>query len=209
MDPSYTLRLGDTMPDLVARSTQGELPFLSWQSSSWLLLWVYPAAFTPIAVTEFQALAKQAAVFEKLETKIIGLSPDSIHAQMVWLRELEQRFSAPIKFPLACDPSLAICKRLGMIHEQANGEAPVRGTVILDPKRTVRFVAYYPLANGRSVDEVARVLAALRHADEKQRPTPADWKPGDPDLAPPLRHAEELGGAGEPGEGQDFYFRQS
>jgi len=44
---------------------------------------------------------------------------------------------------------------------------------------------YYPLSNGRNMDEVKRLLVAMQHSDKHGIATPANWQPGDDVIIPP------------------------
>ncbi|NLB56736.1 MAG: peroxiredoxin, partial [Lentisphaerae bacterium] len=61
----------------------------------------------------------------------------------------------------------------------------VRAVFIVDPESKVRAILYYPLSNGRNMDEVLRLLKAMQHSDEYNIATPADWRPGDDVIVPP------------------------
>ena len=56
---------------------------------------------------------------------------------------------------------------------------------IIDPQGIVRAILYYPLSNGRNMDEVMRLLVAMQTSDEHGIATPANWKPGDDVIVPP------------------------
>ncbi|PHP45722.1 hypothetical protein B6V01_002610 [Methanosarcinales archaeon ex4572_44] len=44
---------------------------------------------------------------------------------------------------------------------------------------------YYPLTNGRNMDEILRLLDAMQTSDENKVATPANWRPGDAVVVPP------------------------
>jgi alkyl hydroperoxide reductase subunit AhpC len=54
----------------------------------------------------------------------------------------------------------------------------LRGLFVIDPEGIVRHVTVNDLPIGRSVDEVLRVIEALRFHAEHGDVCPADWKPG-------------------------------
>jgi len=70
-------------------------------------------------------------------------------------------------------------------HRQAKRTQAVRAVFIMDPQAKVRCILYYPLSNGRNMDEVKRILLAMQHSDEHQIATPANWRPGDDVIVPP------------------------
>jgi peroxiredoxin (alkyl hydroperoxide reductase subunit C) len=72
-----------------------------------------------------------------------------------------------------------------MIHEPSAVTATVRCVFIIDPKRNVRAMIYYPLNVGRNFDEITRVVDALQTVDANAVACPANWKPGDEVIVPP------------------------
>lgn len=204
MESSFP-RIGDPAPDFVAPSTQGELRLSQWCSDSWSLLLAFPAAFAPVSVSEIQELARKLEGMKEIGIQCLAIFPDTVQALLAWQRDLATRFSTKINIPFVSDTRLAIASQFGMIHPGASPNVPVRATFILDPRQTIRFVAYYPLANGRSIEELTRIAAALAASDRQQAPTPASWKPGQPLLKAPPTRFEELTEL-EPEKGSDFYF---
>ncbi len=61
----------------------------------------------------------------------------------------------------------------------------MRAVFIIDPNGIVRALIYYPLSNGRNMDEILRILTAMQLSDAHKVATPADWRPGDDVIVPP------------------------
>ena len=184
--PAATLRLGDEAPDFEARSTHGPLK-LSDYRGRWLIFFSHPADFTPVCTTEFAALARQKDKFEELDCALVGLSVDSLHSHLAWVRAIEGKFGVEIPFPIIEDPSMAVGRAFGMIDENSADSAAMRTSYFIDPKGVVRATTCYPHDVGRSVDEMIRMLAALQMTDNGNVLTPEGWQPGDDVLAvPPL-----------------------
>jgi peroxiredoxin (alkyl hydroperoxide reductase subunit C) len=55
----------------------------------------------------------------------------------------------------------------------------------MDPNAIVRAILYYPLSNGRNMDEIKRLLIAMQTSDQHKIATPANWQPGDDVIVPP------------------------
>ena len=73
-----SLRINDIAPDFTADSTEGEIKFHDWIGDSYAIIFSHPKDFTPVCTTEFGAVAKLAAEFEKRNTKVIGVSVDDV-----------------------------------------------------------------------------------------------------------------------------------
>lgn len=182
------LRIGDTAPDFMARSTKG--PFqLSRLRGRWVIFFSHPADFTPVCSTEFVALARRQAAFDALGCQLVGLSVDSLYSHMAWVRALGGLFDVTVDFPVIEDPSMAIGRAYGMIGADAADSMAMRTTFFIDPNGIVRATTSYPHNVGRSVDEMLRLLNALQQVDVSGRLTPEGWQPGGPVLLPPAEGA--------------------
>ena len=77
-------RIGDTAPDFEAETTQGKIKFHEWLGDSYALLFSHPKDFTPVCSTELSRTAALKPEFDKRNTKIMGLSVDSVGDHATW-----------------------------------------------------------------------------------------------------------------------------
>ena len=185
-------RIGDTAPDFTAPTTQGEITFSAWQAGDWVILFSHPADFTPVCSTELTEFAKRFEEFRSRKTKLIGLSIDSVHSHLAWIRNLQEILKVRICYPMIADLSTDVAQKYGMIHPGASTTVTVRTLFVIDPKRVLRAIIYYPLNVGRNVDEVIRLLDALQTADAKGVACPVNWKPGEKVIVPPPKTETEV-----------------
>lgn len=178
-----SLRINDAAPDFTARTTKGSV-HLSDYRGSWLLLFSHPADFTPVCTSEFVAIARAAPRFADLGCELLGLSVDSLHSHIAWLRDIEAHFGMTVPFPVIEDPSMIIARAYGMLDPAAASSATVRASFVIDPEGIVRAMSWYPMTVGRSVDELVRLVTALQTSDREQASAPVGWKPGEPLLEP-------------------------
>ena len=83
----------------------------------------------------------------------------------------------------------------------------LRATFIIDPNGIMRAMVYYPMSNGRSIDEFLRLVAALQTSDANKIATPEGWKPGDKVIVPPPQDAAAAEARMTEGyECTDWYF---
>ncbi|MCH8493054.1 MAG: peroxiredoxin [Idiomarina sp.] len=199
-------QLNKPAPDFNAKTTHG-MKTLADYKGKWLVLFSHPADFTPVCTTEFSAFATRQEQFAELNCELLGLSIDSVHSHIAWARNIEENFGVKIGFPIIADLSMDVAKSYGMIQPGASDTSAVRATFIIDPEGILRAMVYYPMSNGRSVDEFLRVLKALQTSDEFKVATPENWQPGDDVIVPPPATMEEAAARKEQGyQYTDWYF---
>jgi peroxiredoxin (alkyl hydroperoxide reductase subunit C) len=177
-------RLNEPAPDFTATTTQGPITLSSFRGK-WVVLFSHPADFTPVCTTELVEFARNADKFAELNTQLMGLSIDSIYAHIAWLRNMEQNFNVKIPYPMIADLDMKVATLYGMVHPGASSTATVRCVFVIDDKGNVRAMIYYPLSNGRNVNEILRLVTALQTSDKNAVATPVNWQPGDKVIVPP------------------------
>ncbi len=178
------LRIGDTAPGFQARSTLGEVR-LSDYRGKWLVFFSHPADFTPVCTSEFVSITRAAEAFAALDCGLLGLSVDSLYSHLAWVRAIRQKFAVTIPFPIVEDPSMAIGRAYGMIEPHSDDSSAVRATYFIDPEGVIRAMTWYPLNVGRSVEEMLRMVAALKRTAADDVLAPEGWHPGDDLLVTP------------------------
>ncbi len=183
--------IGEKAPSFKAETTQGPINFPEDFKGKWVIFFSHPADFTPVCTTEFMTFANMAGEFEKLNCKLLGLSIDSTYSHIAWLRTIKEKIQykgmkgIEVNFPVISDLTMEVSKAFGMLQPAASSTQAVRAVFIMDPKAVVRAILYYPLSNGRNMDEVKRLLIAMQHSDEYGIATPANWQIGDDVIVPP------------------------
>ncbi len=182
-----SLRINDVAPDFTADSTAGQIKFHDWIGNSYAILFSHPKDFTPVCTTEFGAVARLASEFAKRNTKVMGVSVDSVEDHKKWKRDIEAVAGAPADFPIIDDSSLKVSKLYDMLPADAylpDGRTPahsatVRTVFIIGPDKKVRLTMTYPMSVGRNFAEVLRALDAVQATDGVPIATPANWQPGE------------------------------
>lgn len=183
-------QLNRPAPDFNAPTTHGQKSLADYRGK-WLVLFSHPADFTPVCTTEFIAFAKAADQFAELNTELLGLSIDSHYAHIAWTRNIEENFGVHVPFPIIADLSMEVANAYGMVQPGASDTSAVRATFLIDPEGVLRAMVYYPMSNGRSIDEFLRLLKALQTSDANRVATPENWQPGDKVIVPPPATAQE------------------
>lgn len=183
--------IGEKAPSFEAETTQGKIHFPDDYKGKWVIFFSHPADFTPVCTTEFMAFAAMEKEFTALNAQLLGLSIDSGYSHIAWLRTIKEKIEykgmkgIEVNFPVISDLTMEVSKRFGMLQPSASTTQAVRAVFIIDPNGIVRAILYYPLSNGRNMDEIKRLLVAMQHSDKYKIATPANWQLGDDVIIPP------------------------
>lgn len=185
------IRLEDTAPDFTAESTAGTVKFHEFLGDGWGILFSHPKDFTPVCTTELGQVAKLKGEFDKRNTKVVGLSVDSVEEHNAWAGDIEETQGVALNFPLVADPDRKVADLYDMIHPNADNTLTVRSVFIIGPDKKVKLSLTYPAATGRNFDEILRVLDALQLTANHSVATPANWKHGEDVIIVPSVSDEE------------------
>ena len=198
--------IGEPAPDFEAVTTNGPMK-LSDLKGKWVVMFSHPADFTPVCTTEFLAFAQVAEELKAMNTQLLGLSIDSIHSHLAWIKNIKEKMGVAIPFPVIADLSMTIARQYGMIHPGQSTTATIRTVFFIDDKGNMRAMIYYPLSNGRYIPEIIRLVKALQTTDKFGVSTPANWQPGEKVIVPPPKTTAEMEKrAGEGYECKDWYL---
>ena len=201
-------RIGDFAPDFEAKTTTGDMKFSEYAKGKWKLLFSHPADFTPVCTTEMSGFAQRRAEFDELNTALIGLSIDSVHAHLGWVNNVQKNTGVFFDFPIIADIDMKVAKLYGMLQPNESETAAVRAVFFIDPHQKIRLIMYYPLNVGRNMNEIIRALKGLQFSDKHNVAMPLNWEPGDKVIIPPPKTLKEMQirKADESLEKIDFYL---
>ncbi len=177
-------RIGAPAPEFEAATSHGPIN-LSDYKGKWVVLFSHPSDFTPVCTTEFMAFAEIHPKLREMNTELLGLSVDSVFSHIAWVRNIEEKLGVKITFPVIADLDMKVARLYGMIMPDEGTTAAVRSVFVIDDKQIVRAIIYYPMSNGRNMDEIVRLIQALQTTDKYGVATPANWRPGDKVMVPP------------------------
>lgn len=171
--------IGDTAPAFHASSTNGPIDFPGDCAGQWIILFSHPSDFTPVCTSEFIAFQRDLTEFEKLNTRLIGLSVGGLASHLAWFDAIANMPGGiNITFALIDDLNMSVAKKYGMMHPGVSDTHAVRAVFIIDPDAVVRAILYYPAVLGRNMAEIWRMLVGLQTADAFGVAIPANWTPG-------------------------------
>ncbi|HQD27508.1 MAG TPA: peroxiredoxin, partial [Methanoculleus thermophilus] len=194
MEPEAPLQMpviGERAPEFDALTTHGRLK-LSDLRGKWVILFSHPADFTPVCTTEFMAFAAIAEELASMNVQLVGLSIDSVHSHLAWIRNIKEKMGVEIPFPVIADLDMQVARRYGMIHPGQSNTSTIRTVFFIDDKGIMRAMLYYPMSNGRSMPEILRLTKALQTSDKYGVATPANWQPGEKVIVPAPKTPEEI-----------------
>ena len=189
-----SLRIGSTAPDFTAQTTQGKISFHDWIGDGWAILFSHPKDFTPVCTTELGYMAKLKPQFDRLNTKIIGLSVDPVDNHAEWAKDIEETQGAKPDYPIIGDTDLKVAKLYDMLPAEEAGSSEgrtaadnqtVRSVFFIGPDKKIKAMLTYPMTSGRNFDEVLRLLESMQLTIKHNVATPVNWKNGDDVIIPP------------------------
>ena len=177
------LRIGDIAPDFNAETTQGVINFHQWLDGKYAMLFSHPKDFTPVCSTELSRTAALKPEFDKRNTKVMGLSVDSVGDHAMWendIGDVAEHFNgAPLNFPLIADNDKKVAELYGMIHPGELDNLTIRSVFIIGPDKKIKLMMTYPASTGRNFLEILRTLDSIQLTAKHKVATPVDWKQGD------------------------------
>ena len=146
------------------------------------VVFFYPLDFTFVCPTEIIAFDKAVKEFEKRGCKVVGASIDSHFSHIAWRNtELNKGGIGPVSFPLISDMERKLSSELGIL---APGGVTYRASYLIDAEGNVRHMVVNDLPLGRSVEEMLRMVDALKFHEEHGEVCPANWKNGEEAMKP-------------------------
>jgi alkyl hydroperoxide reductase subunit AhpC len=185
------LQLGDTAPDFTADTTEGPVSLHEYLGEGWGILFSHPADFTPVCTTELGEFARRRKEFDERDTKLIGVSVNSVESHEGWSADIADVSGCELNFPVVGDEDRGVAQLYGMIHPNALETATVRTVFVIGPDKKVKLTLTYPAAIGRNVDEIVRVLDALQLSAAHSVSTPVNWNEGDEVIISPAISDED------------------
>ena len=182
------LQIGSVAPDFQAETTEGRIRFHEWIGDSWTVLFSHPKDFTPVCTTELGYMAKLKPEFDKRNTKVIGLSVDTVEDHKRWSKDIQETQGHAPNYPMIGDSDLSVSKLYGMLPADvedscagrtAADNQTVRNVYVISPDKKIKLMITYPMTTGRNFDEVLRVIDSLQLTAKHNVSTPVNWKRGD------------------------------
>ena len=155
---------------------------LSDLRGKYVVLFFYPLDFTFVCPSEIIAHDHRIAKFKELGVEVVGVSIDSQYSHYAWRNTpVEKGGIGPVQFPLVADVKHEITQAYGIEHPAG---VAMRGSFLIDKAGVVQAQIVNNLPLGREVDEMVRLVEALKFTEEYGEVCPAGWKKGDKGMKP-------------------------
>lgn len=142
---------------------------LSDYEGKWLVLFFYPRDFTFICPTEIEEFGKLYPKFLELGCEVLGASTDSEHVHKAWY-ETDDRLKH-VEYPIVADTTQELADMYGVLDVDGSAQ---RGTFVIDPEGTLKFMLVSADSVGRNIEEILRVVEALQTGEK----CPVNWHKG-------------------------------
>ena len=159
----------------------------------------YPLDFTFVCPSELIALDHRMDELKARGVEVIAISVDSHFTHNAWRNTpINEGGIGPVKYTMVADINHKIAQNYGVEHPEAG--VAFRGTFLIDKAGVVRHEVVNDLPLGRNMDELLRMVDALKFFDEHGEVCPAGWQKGKAGMkADPkgvaqylAKHAEDL-----------------
>lgn len=186
-----SLRLGDTVPNFTASTTEGEIDFYEFLGNSWGVLFSHPADYTPVCTTELGRTALLKEEFARRNVKVLAVSVDPLDKHLGWRNDINETQQCSVDFPIIADENRTVANLYDMIHPNASETFTVRSLFIIGPDKKLKLSITYPASTGRNFHEVLRVIDSLQLTAKYSVATPANWEPGQDVIVVPAVSTED------------------
>lgn len=142
------------------------------------VLFFYPLDFTFVCPSELIAFDHRLEEFKKRGVEVVGVSIDSQFSHNAWRNTpVNQGGIGPVGYTLAADVMHNICRAYGIEHPDAG--VAFRASFLIDGDKVVRHQVVNDLPLGRNIDEMLRMVDALKFHEQHGEVCPAGWQDGD------------------------------
>ena len=176
--------VGRNAPDFTAAAVMGngeivdDFNFKKATEGKMAVVFFYPLDFTFVCPSELIAFDHRLKDFNDRGVEVIGVSIDSQFSHNAWRNTaINDGGIGEVGYTLVADVKHEICKAYDVEHPIAG--VAFRGSFLIDQEGLVRHQVVNDLPLGRNIDEMLRMVDALKFHQEHGEVCPAGWTEGD------------------------------
>ncbi len=176
--------VGREAPDFTAAAVLGNgdivdnFNFKEATAGKMAVVFFYPLDFTFVCPSELIAFDHRLKDFTDRGVEVIGVSIDSQFSHNAWRNTpVNEGGIGPVGYTLVAVVKHEICQAFDVEHPEAG--VAFRGSFLIDQEGNVRHQVVNDLPLGRNIDEMLRMVDALKFHQEHGEVCPAGWNEGD------------------------------
>lgn len=149
---------------------------LSDYKGNYVVLFFYPLDFTFVCPSEIIAFDHRLSEFNDRGAQVLGVSVDSRFTHLAWKNTpVNKGGIGNIQYPLIEDLSKSIARDYDVL---INDSVSLRGSFLINRDGIVVHQVVNDLGLGRNIDEMLRMVDALKFTEEHGEVCPAGWQTG-------------------------------
>jgi peroxiredoxin (alkyl hydroperoxide reductase subunit C) len=172
-------QIGKRAPNFITvgvfRKRLGRIRLSDYRGKKYVMLFFYPANFTPVSPTELIALSDRISDFRKLSTQILAVSIDSpfSHLRSLFLSRKEGGL-IDLNYPLVSDLTQTITTEYKLLTEEG---LALPGVFIIDKEGIIQYYTVNNLLCSRSINELIRVIESIQYVKKNPgQACPINWR---------------------------------
>lgn len=175
-------QIGKSAPNFltvgVYKKKLGKIRLSDYRGKKYVILFFYPANFTPVSPTELIELSNRINEFKKLSTQILAISNDSPFSHLrCLLSSHEEGGLQDLKYPLISDLTKTITSDYKLLTDDG---IAFPGLFIIDKEGVIQYYSVNNLLCGRNINEILRILQSVQYVNQNPgQACPVDWNYGD------------------------------
>ncbi|WP_343128309.1 peroxiredoxin [Buchnera aphidicola (Takecallis taiwana)] len=148
-----------------------------------VVLFFWPMDFTFVCPTEIVAFNELYIEFKKRNTKIIGVSRDSVFVHQAWQNiDIKQGGIGRLKYTLVSDIKGEIQDAYGVAHPELG--IALRASFLIDKYGIIKHQTVNDLPLGRNIKDMLRIIDAVTYHEQYGEVCPANWIKGEKTMHP-------------------------
>jgi thioredoxin-dependent peroxiredoxin len=146
------LKVGDRAPAIDLPASDGTTFHLAdrLREGRWVVLYFFPAAFTPGCTAESKRFRDNAPELRELGADVVGISTDDHKTQCRFAE------SMAVTFPILADEGAVASRAYGVLWPLL--ERPRRATFVISPSGTIEAVFWHEIQVSKHLDDVFAFL---------------------------------------------------
>ncbi|QJC29901.1 peroxiredoxin C [Enterobacteriaceae endosymbiont of Plateumaris sericea] len=157
--------------------------FSEYSKNKITVIFFWPLDFTFVCPSEIISFNNHYNDFNERNVKILGISCDSQFTHNAWRNTPIQKGGiGKIKFTIVSDLKKEIQQKYGIEHPKLG--IALRASFLIDKNGIIRHQLVNDLPFGRNINEMIRMIDALKHYEKYGEVCPAQWEKGKKSIIP-------------------------